>query len=168
MAVCKSFRLTCNASIGSFCTVQWTSCGTLLPKTVNINGGDFAIFGWGFNYIETFPIAGISVFTDCATATTANVYWQVTNGTSVTESNTNSYSCDPPPYSPLPTPSLTRTPRPTRTPTPTPSVTPIFCGSGVTSNSYSYTDCCGRFITGTDAGVTVLLDYSRPSIGITN
>ena len=167
---CSSFRLTCNASIGSFCTIQWTSCGTLLPKTVNINGGDFAIFGWGFNYIETFPIAGISVLTDCATATTANVYWQVTNGTSVTETDTNIYSCAPPPVSPPPTQSPSRTPRPTRTPTPTPSVTPIFCGSGVTSNSYyaySYTDCCGRFITGTDAGVTVLLDYSRPSIGIT-
>lgn len=167
---CNSFILTCNASIGSFCTVQWTSCGTLLPKTVNISGNDSATFGWGYQYIETFPIPGVSVITDCATATTANVYWQVTNGTSVTESNTNVFSCSPPPYSPLPTPSPTRTPRPTRTPTPTPSVTPIFCGSGVTSNSYyaySYTDCCGRFITGTDAGVTVLLDYSRPSIGIT-
>jgi hypothetical protein len=39
----------------------------------------------------------------------------------------------------------------TTTPTPTPSVTPIFCGSGVTTGSYFYTDCCGNFIQGVPA-----------------
>ena len=164
---CNSFILTCNASIGSFCTVQWTSCGTLLPKTVNISGNDSATFGWGYQYIETFPIPGVSVFTDCATATTANVYWQVTNGTSVTESNTNVFSCSPPPYSPLPTPSPTRTPRPTRTPTPTPSTTPVICGSGITTGTYHYYyDCCGNFIEGATAGLTVSIDNTKPSSGV--
>ena len=166
---CSSFRLTCNASISSFCTIQWLQCATGFLKTVNISGGDFATFGWGYNYFDA--VSGLPVLTDCASGTTN--YWQVTNGTSVTESNTNVYPCFPPPPPPQPTKTPTRTPvtpTPTRTQTPTPSLTPIFCGSGVTSNTYYayyYTDCCGRFITGTDSGVTVLLDYSRPSIGVT-
>ena len=41
----------------------------------------------------------------------------------------------------------------TATPTPTPSVTPIFCGSGVTTGGYYYTDCCGNFVQGADANV---------------
>ena len=56
---------------------------------------------------------------------------------------------------------------PTTTPTPTPSVTPIFCGSGVTTGSYYYTDCCGNFIEGANANVIVTMDYTRPSNGIT-
>jgi hypothetical protein len=171
MAVCSSFKLTCNEkTIGSFCTIQWLQCLTGNLKTVNIAANDFAIFGWGYNYFDA--VTGLPINTDCASGTTN--YWQVTNGTSVTETNTNFYPCDPPPpvsQSPTRTPTRTpATPTPTRTPRPTPSVTPIFCGSGVTSNTYYayyYTDCCGRFITGTDSGVTVLLDYSRPSIGVT-
>ena len=56
---------------------------------------------------------------------------------------------------------------PTTTPTPTPSVTPIFCGSGVTTGSYYYTDCCGNFIEGANANVIVTMDYTRPSNGVT-
>jgi len=68
--------------------------------------------------------------------------------------------------------STTPTPTPTQTQTPTPSTTPIFCGSGVTNNvgfigTWFYTDCCGQIITGTDEGVVVILDYSKPYNGIT-
>lgn len=62
-----------------------------------------------------------------------------------------------------PTPTLTQTP--TKTPTPTP--TQIHCGSGTTTGSYFYTDCCGTFVTGTNAGANVTLDYSKPSNGVT-
>ena len=55
----------------------------------------------------------------------------------------------------------------TATPTPTPSVTPIFCGSGVTTGSYFYTDCCGNFIQGADANLIVILDYTKQSAGVT-
>jgi hypothetical protein len=49
----------------------------------------------------------------------------------------------------------------------TPSVTPIICGSGVTTGNYYYTDCCGNFMQGTDVGTTVVLDYTKASNGIT-
>lgn len=62
-----------------------------------------------------------------------------------------------------PVSSATPTPTPTRTPTPT----PIVCGSGVTTGSYYYTDCCGNFINGTQVGLVVSLDYSKPSNGLT-
>jgi hypothetical protein len=55
----------------------------------------------------------------------------------------------------------------TPTPTATPTTTPIFCGSGVTTGTYFYTDCCGNFITGNQIGLIVSLDYSMPSNGVT-
>ena len=55
----------------------------------------------------------------------------------------------------------------TSTPTPTPSVTPIFCGSGVTTGGYYYTDCCGNFVQGADTNVIVTLDYTKQSNGVT-
>jgi len=54
----------------------------------------------------------------------------------------------------------------TPTPTVTPSSTPLICGSGVTSGSYYYTDCCGNLVTGRDSGNTVSLDYTKPYNGI--
>jgi hypothetical protein len=74
---------------------------------------------------------------------------------------TNTYQCCQ-----LPTP--TTTPTLTRTPNPTPSSTPILCGSGITTGSnYYYTDCCGNFVQGKDAGQIVILNYTQPSAGIT-
>ena len=76
------------------------------------------------------------------------------------------------------TPSLfpTRTPNhtPTQTATPsitpsisvTPSTTPVICGSGVTTGTYYYTDCCGNFIQGTSNGLVVTMDYTKPSTGV--
>ena len=54
----------------------------------------------------------------------------------------------------------------TPTNTATPSPTPIICGSGVTTGNFYYTDCCGNFIQGTEAGVSVVLNYSKPSNGV--
>jgi hypothetical protein len=48
----------------------------------------------------------------------------------------------------------------------TPSVTPIICGSGMTTGNYYYTDCCGNFIQGTEVGIAVVLNYSKPSNGV--
>ena len=170
MAFCKSFKLTCNASKGSFCAVDWTECITRFPKTVNINAGDFAIFGWGYNYIDA--VTGLPINTTCAEDfPVANVWWQVTNGTSVTETDTNAYPCGPPPpvsQSPTRTPTRTPvTPTPTRTQTPTPTTTPVICGSGTTTGTYHYYyDCCGNFIEGATAGLTVSIDNTKPSSGV--
>jgi hypothetical protein len=59
------------------------------------------------------------------------------------------------------------TPTITRTPDPTPSTTPITCGEGVTTGGYFYTDCCGNFQQGTQVGILVTIDYTKPSNGIT-
>lgn len=54
----------------------------------------------------------------------------------------------------------------TQTPTPTPSTTPIFCGSGVTTGTFYYTDCCGNFITGGEPNLVVSLDYTKANTGV--
>lgn len=63
-----------------------------------------------------------------------------------------------------PTPTSTSTQTPTQTQTP--SSTPLICGSGVTTGTFYYTNCCGAFITGTQAGLQVSFDYTKPSTGI--
>ena len=72
---------------------------------------------------------------------------------------------------PTPTPTsgnLTPTPTPTQTRTPsiTPSTSPIICGSGTTTGTYYYTDCCGNFIQGTMIGLIVSIDYTKPYNGV--
>lgn len=61
------------------------------------------------------------------------------------------------------------TPTPTPTITATPSTTPIVCGLGVTiATGFTYYDCCGNYITGTgNRELTVSMDYSKLSSGIT-
>jgi hypothetical protein len=54
----------------------------------------------------------------------------------------------------------------TPTPTFTPSPTPIICGSGVTTGSFYYFDCCGSFIQGTSTGELVILDYTKSYNGV--
>ena len=67
---------------------------------------------------------------------------------------------------PTQTPTNTTTPTPTQTQTPTPSTTPIICGSGTTTGTYYYTDCCGNFIQGTTVGLIVSIDYTKPYNGV--
>lgn len=71
-----------------------------------------------------------------------------------------------------PTPNPTKTPTPTVTKTPTNTITPtksgIFCGSGVTTGSYFYVDCCGNQKIGTSFDEVVILDYTYPyTVGVT-
>lgn len=65
------------------------------------------------------------------------------------------------------TPTNTITPTVTSTNTPTPSTTPIVCGSGTTTGSHIYYDCCGNLIQGTAAGLIVSIDYTKPFNGVT-
>jgi len=71
-----------------------------------------------------------------------------------------------PNHTPSPTPTVSLTPSMTRTPNPTPSSTPLVCGSGVTTGTYYYTDCCGNFFQGNSNGLIVTLDYTKPSTGV--
>lgn len=73
----------------------------------------------------------------------------------------NLTSCDV-----TPTPTKTTTPTQTPTQTPTPTTTQIHCGSGTTTGSYYYTDCCGNFVTGNNVGTNVTFDYTKPSNGV--
>ena len=74
--------------------------------------------------------------------------------------------CSQPSSTPTPTPTKTTTPTVTRTPNPTPSTTPIVCGSGTTTGTYYYTDCCGNFVQGTTVGLIVSIDYTKPYNGV--
>lgn len=65
-----------------------------------------------------------------------------------------------------PEPSVTLTPFPTRTPNHTPTPTSIICGSGVTTGTHYYTDCCGNFVQGTMNGLVVVMDYTKPYTGV--
>ena len=68
------------------------------------------------------------------------------------------------------TSSPTQTPSQTRTPNATPSSTPILCGQAFTSvnpgSSYFYTDCCGNFQQGNQSGLSITMDYTKPSNGV--
>ena len=67
---------------------------------------------------------------------------------------------------PTNTPTKTTTPTVTRTPNPTPSTTPIVCGSGTTTGTHVYYDCCGNLIQGSSVGTIISLDYTKPSTGV--
>jgi hypothetical protein len=57
---------------------------------------------------------------------------------------------------------------PTHTPTHTltPSVTTVRYGQGVTTGNFYYTDTCGILVQGNLVGLTVNLDYTKPTSGI--
>jgi hypothetical protein len=93
-----------------------------------------------FAYSVTPPVPPYTNFADCADCLTY-------------------YPCA---ITPSPTPTITAT----NTMTPTPSTTPLICGSGVTTGTYYYTDCCGNFIQGNSNGLIVTLDYTKPSTGV--
>jgi hypothetical protein len=79
-----------------------------------------------------------------------------------------------PTRTPRPTPTITssptNTPTQTRTPNATPSSTPILCGQAFTSvnpgSTYFYTDCCGNFQQGNQSGLSITMDYTKPSNGV--
>lgn len=75
-----------------------------------------------------------------------------------------------------PTPSVTKTPTvtptntvtPSKTPTqtPTPTTSPLVCISGFTEVNYGYYDCCGNYQSGTEKGLYVVFDRTRPYFAI--
>jgi hypothetical protein len=68
-----------------------------------------------------------------------------------------------------PTPSITAspTPDPTPTQTQTPVVPTVLCYSATTTGTtWSYHDCCGDFIAGTDVGLQICVDTLLPYNGI--
>jgi hypothetical protein len=71
---------------------------------------------------------------------------------------------------PTVTPTTTSTPTQTRTPNATPSSTPFVCGQAYTlvnpGSSYFYTDCCGVFQQGNESGLSITMDYTKPSNGV--
>ena len=72
---------------------------------------------------------------------------------------------------PTPTPTTTTTPTDTPNATPTPTQTPVvpsvLCFSAITTGTtWSYHDCCGDFIAGTDIGLPICVDTLLPYNGI--
>ena len=120
----------------------------------------------------SYNSSGVYTNSLCSQGDTVLFYYNSNTYTPVTVSffTIGGICGDPTPTStPTPTTTTTQTPTTTttRTPTPTPSTTPIICGEGVTTGGYYYTDCCGNFQQGTQVGILVTIDYSKPSNGIT-
>lgn len=90
-----------------------------------------------------------------------------TNTPTQTPSNTPTRT---PRATPQVTSTPTTTPTQTRTPNPTPSTTPLVCGQAYTfvndGSNYFYTDCCGNFQQGTQSGIQITMDYTKPSNGV--
>lgn len=153
------------------------SCPTISPCTYYIvaspTGGIWSgTLCTGESVSEPIP-AGGSVVTPCLITNSI----VVNNGSivynapceapspSLTPTSTQTPTLTP---SPTVTPTLTRTPTQTPTNTPTPSKSAIICGSGVTTGSYFYVDCCGNDYKGTSTGEIVYLDYTYPfTVGVT-
>lgn len=140
---------------------------------------DTPTFKYGF-FGETVLIEGITV-TDTGNICTDNstCYPAVSPEPSATptQTPTNTLTQTPtqtPTRTPRPTPTITSsptaTPTQTRTPNATPSSTPIQCGQAYTlvnpGSTYFYTDCCGNFQQGTESGLSISMDYTKPSNGV--
>lgn len=67
---------------------------------------------------------------------------------------------------PTVTPTNTLTPSKTPTQTPTPTTSPLVCISGFTEVNYGYYDCCGNYQSGTEKGLYVVFDRTRPYFAI--
>jgi len=176
--------------------VVYTDCDGQADSSIALNlpntnlGSSFAFyicssalgtptFKYGF-FGDTLLIEGIIV-TDTGNPCTDNssCYPAITPTSTatptVTPTNTQTQTATvTPTKTPRATPTVTTSPTQTqtqtRTPNATPSSTPILCGQGFTSvnpgSSYFYTDCCGVVQTGTQSGLSVTLDYTKPSNGV--
>jgi uncharacterized protein (TIGR02145 family) len=87
-----------------------------------------------------------------------------TQTTTQTQTPTNTKT---PTQTPTQTATQTQTPTNTKTPTQTPSSPPIVCGLGLTTGTHYYTDCCNVFTQGTQSGLQISFDYTKPFGGIT-
>jgi hypothetical protein len=151
----------------------------------------------GINQDKQYTISGIYVDDICVTGTsTPTIYYWKNNLASISSNSTAviqgvcTVEVTPTPTptntptntkTPTPTPTNTKTPTPTPTNTPTqtktptntptqtqtPSSPPIICGLGLTTGTYYYTNCCNIFIQGSQVGLEVSFDYTKPFGGIT-
>ena len=176
--------------------VVYTNCDGQADSDIALNlpstnlGSSFAFFicssslspitfKYGFFGSTVFP-EGIIV-TDTENSCTSNsvCYPAVSPEPSATPTNTPTTSATQtltptqtrtPTQTPTQTPTNTATPTQTRTPNATPSPTPISCGQAYTlvnpGSSYFYTDCCGNFQQGTQSGLSITMDYTKPSNGV--
>jgi len=167
--------------------IQNTNTATL--QTLSIEGG-FAFyicsflsnepqFKYGFFGDITF-VEGITVINtgnECVDNTSCYPVVPPEPSTTPTTTPTNTPSQTAtitPTRTPRPTPTITpsptQTPTQTRTPNATPTTTPILCGQAFTSvnpgSSYFYTDCCGVFQQGTESGLSITMDYTKPFNGV--
>lgn len=171
--------------IGSIGTIQNTSNTSFLPSTTSYSLPYNIISGsWNFvNYVTIYNliINGSSItsspyvlvngpdtvtvyFSECTQQNTYSCPLPPSQTPTVTPSQTTTPTVTP---SQTPTQTVTRTPNQTPTMTKTPTSTPIICGSGVTTGSYFYIDCCGIQRSGVSVGESVLLDYSYPfTVGV--
>jgi hypothetical protein len=137
-------------------------------------------FKYGF-FGDSILIGGISVMPTGSECTNDIDCYGIPATPDPTQTPTQTPSNSPtqtpsqtPTRTPRPTPSITSsptlTPTQTRTPNPTPSTTPILCGTAFTQvnpgSSYYYTDCCGNFQQGTQSGLSITMDYTKPSDGV--
>ena len=130
-------------------TIYWTNCNGS-PGSAFVNGGAT----YNITCAVEGSLTGQGPFTQQSLCGTVPC---------VTPTPTNTQT---PTKSPTPTTTLTATPTNTRTPDPTPSTTPISCGESYTTGGYYYTDCCGNFQQGTEIGLKITMDYTKPSNGI--
>lgn len=176
--------------------VVYNDCNGQLDSSIALNlpninlGSSFAFyicssvldtptFKYGF-FGDTVLIEAITV-TDTGNVCTSNndcypaVSPEPSSTPTQTPTNTQTQTATPTPTrTPRPTPTITSsptaTPTQTRTPNATPSQTPILCGQAFTSvnpgSTYFYTDCCGVFQQGTESGLSITMDYTKPSNGV--
>ena len=183
-------------SEGQYLYVVYTNCNGQADSGIALNlpntnlGDSFAFyicssaldtptFKYGF-FGETVLIEGITVIdngnpctenTDCYPPITPEPTTTPTQTPTNTQTQTATVT---PTRTPRATPTITssptNTPSQTRTPNATPSPTPILCGQAFTSvnpgSSYFYTDCCGNFQQGNQSGLSITMDYTKPSNGV--
>jgi hypothetical protein len=152
---------------------NYYDCSTGLPATIDFFSAGVTTDAFCNNDSSGFPtyyilVGGNQVLPpNGSNATNNSTLCGITPTPTQTPTNTQTPTLT---RTPTQTPTLTRTPNstPTQTPTKTqtPTVTQIHCGSGTTTGSYYYTDCCGNFITGTQVGLSVVFDYTKPSNGV--
>lgn len=161
-----------NAQYNGVVVWEYTDCTTGLLTQELLSPVTFQQCACGFGSSLTYWKNNAE---SAAIASTAS--YLGTCGVSPTPTQTPTYTSTPtqtPSYTPTKTP--TQTPTNTSTPTQTPSFTPtqtttpsasgIICGLGVTTGTYYYTDCCGDLIQGNIEKLTVSMDYTKPSSGV--
>lgn len=147
-------------------SLDFTGCATIV-----INDGSGPLYSaTGVAFSMPVP-GGCSACITCPTPTPTTTETPTpTPTTSETPTPTPTTSETPTPTASItPSETPTNTPTPTFTPTPsqTPVTPPVACFSATTTaNPWSYTDCCGDFISGTDIGLAICVDTNHPYVGI--